>query len=198
MEEAQRWVYDSLRKILYGLMETIKVTIELPINMVTDFMDFVSAFKNYKTTATAKTIEEEKENIVSPIDEVSQPTDNRESIAEPTDSRDGLAEPTDSRSGKPKDIEEVRRYVLDNNLNVSVDKFYRYYDERHWKDGKGEEIQDWKAIIEGWHKREWRMGKQQQQVRRMNNQLQHHEPTGWTPEDDLRRLSEKLEREGHI
>lgn len=169
-------------------METIKVTVELPISMVTDFMDFVSAFKNYKTAATAKTIEEEKEDIVSPIDEVSQPTD----------SRDSLAEPTDSRSGKPKDIEEVRRYVLENNLNVSVDKFYRYYDERHWKDGKGEEIQDWKAILEGWHKREWRMGKQQEQVRRMNNQLQHHEPTSWKPEDDLRRLSERLEREGHI
>ena len=163
-------------------METIKVTVELPIDMVTDFMEFVTAFKGCKAKAIEykpKAIEEEKEE------------NNTESI-------DLDSQPTGNRSGKPKDIEEVRKYILDNDLNVNVDKFYRYYSDRNWKDGKGEEIQDWKAILESWHKREWKMGKQQEALRRKNNQLQHHEPAKWTPESDTRRLYEKLKQEGKV
>lgn len=169
-------------------METIKVTVELPADMVTDFMDLISNLKAYsaKAKTMAKAVDLEDKDNTTEEESASQPTGNEDSI---------VSQPKSDITGKPSSIEEVRRYVVENDLNVNVDKFYRYYSDRNWKDGKGEDIQDWKAIVEGWSKREWKTSKQATQLRKMNNQVTRHEPEKET-KSDMQRMIERYERTG--
>ena len=195
-------------------METIKVTVELPVEMVKDFMDLISTLKAYSKTkamATAKAIDLEEKDNNSIGETASLPTGNLEGLAslptssltgEPTGSLTGLptgsltGEPKSDLTGKPKSIEEVRRYIVDNDLNVNVDKFYRYYSDRNWKDGKGEDIQNWKAVAENWSKREYKNSKQDVQLRKRNNQVMRHEPEKENKTDDMQRMIERYERTG--
>lgn len=50
-------------------------------------------------------------------------------------------------------IEDVRRYVQENNLNVDADYFYKYYTTAEWKDNKGKPVKNWKLKALNWSKR---------------------------------------------
>ena len=54
--------------------------------------------------------------------------------------------------GIPKSAEEVEEYVQRMNLNVDVFDFLQYYDQRKWRDRDGKIIQNWKKLIQKWHK----------------------------------------------
>lgn len=52
------------------------------------------------------------------------------------------------------DINEVGKYIRDTGSSVSPSKFYKYYEERDWRDGSGERITDWKEKVDAWTLRE--------------------------------------------
>lgn len=49
-------------------------------------------------------------------------------------------------------LEEVKKYIFENNYNVDAEYFYNYYEANGWKVGKNK-IVSWKSCIEIWHKR---------------------------------------------
>ena len=55
----------------------------------------------------------------------------------------------------PPTLEQVKEYVLENNLNVDADKFYRYFTTpdtagRTWIDSKGNPVRNWKQKLITW------------------------------------------------
>lgn len=50
-------------------------------------------------------------------------------------------------------IEEVRKYVAENHLNVDADYFYKYYETAEWKDNKGKPVRNWKLKALNWSRR---------------------------------------------
>ena len=51
-------------------------------------------------------------------------------------------------------IEEVRKYVADNNLLIDADYFWKYYETAEWKDAKGKPVKNWKLKALNWNRRE--------------------------------------------
>lgn len=51
-------------------------------------------------------------------------------------------------------IEEVRKYVQENNLNIDADYFFKYYETAEWKDNKGKPIRNWKLKALNWSRRD--------------------------------------------
>ena len=58
----------------------------------------------------------------------------------------------------PPTVEEIRKYVQENNLLVDADYFYEYYEDTEWKDKGGDPIRNWKLKCRTWHKREVKNG----------------------------------------
>lgn len=52
----------------------------------------------------------------------------------------------------PPHIDEVRAYVVENNLSVSPWDFVRFYEAGGWKDSKGKPVKNWKQKILTWQK----------------------------------------------
>lgn len=53
------------------------------------------------------------------------------------------------------DRHQVWEYAEELNSNVDPDKFFDYYDEKHWTI-RGEPINDWKAVFRRWNETEFR------------------------------------------
>lgn len=51
-------------------------------------------------------------------------------------------------------IEDVRKYVADNNLSIDADYFYKYYETAEWKDVKGHPVKNWKLKALNWNRKE--------------------------------------------
>lgn len=51
-------------------------------------------------------------------------------------------------------IEEVRRYVEENDLNVDPDYFFKYYETAKWKDSRGKPVLNWKLKALSWSRRD--------------------------------------------
>ena len=51
-------------------------------------------------------------------------------------------------------IEEVRKYVTENNLSIDADYFWKYYETAEWKDAKGKQVKNWKLKALNWNRRE--------------------------------------------
>jgi hypothetical protein len=51
-------------------------------------------------------------------------------------------------------IEEVRKYVEENNLSIDADYFFKYYETAEWKDANGKPIKNWKLKALNWNRRE--------------------------------------------
>lgn len=80
---------------------------------------------------------------------------NSESNKRPTSDQ----QPTTSKESKnirntTPTIEEVRKYVAENHLNVDADYFYKYYETAEWKDNKGKPVRNWKLKALNWSRRE--------------------------------------------
>lgn len=52
----------------------------------------------------------------------------------------------------PKDLQEVRDYVKEHNLDVDPDYFYKFFTEGNWHDSKGNKVMSWKQKILTWSK----------------------------------------------
>ena len=51
-------------------------------------------------------------------------------------------------------IEEITKYIRETHSNVNAYKFFKYYEERGWRDGSGEVFNDWKSKVDSWTARE--------------------------------------------
>ena len=49
-------------------------------------------------------------------------------------------------------IDEIRNYILDDNLNVDANTFFDYYESNGWVVGKNK-MKDWKATLRNWHRK---------------------------------------------
>ena len=58
----------------------------------------------------------------------------------------------------PPTVEEIRKYVQENNLLVDADYFYEYYEDSGWRDKGGDPVRNWKLKCRTWHKREVKNG----------------------------------------
>lgn len=57
-----------------------------------------------------------------------------------------------SKSFKPPTVEEVKAYCKERNNGIDPENFVNFYSAKGWKIGK-EKMQDWKAAVRTWEKR---------------------------------------------
>ena len=48
-------------------------------------------------------------------------------------------------------LEEIKKYVLEKNLNVDAENFYNYFTTGNWIDSKGNKVKNWKQKIITWN-----------------------------------------------
>ena len=62
------------------------------------------------------------------------------------------AEPAPARKRFVKpDLEEIREFCFEKNINIDVDRFFNYYESKGWKVGVSP-MKDWKAAVRNWAK----------------------------------------------
>ena len=49
-------------------------------------------------------------------------------------------------------LDEIRNYILDDNLSVDANTFFDYYESNGWVVGKNK-MKDWKATLRNWHRK---------------------------------------------
>lgn len=54
---------------------------------------------------------------------------------------------------KTPDLEEVKKFVEDNDLKVNPAEFFKYYSTRNWK-ARNKPIEDWQALCRTWNETE--------------------------------------------
>lgn len=54
----------------------------------------------------------------------------------------------------PPTLEEIREYCRENGLTCAPEGFIDYYDMNGWKTNAGQPVQDWKAALRNWERRE--------------------------------------------
>jgi len=63
--------------------------------------------------------------------------------------------PKPAPAPKKSPIEQIREFCRENGIRyVDPEKFFKYYNDRHWKDNRGEKITNWKALVRSWENRE--------------------------------------------
>ena len=58
--------------------------------------------------------------------------------------------PARKRFVKPE-LEEIREFCFEKNINIDVDRFFNYYESKGWKVGISP-MKDWKAAVRNWAK----------------------------------------------
>ena len=58
--------------------------------------------------------------------------------------------PARKRFVKPE-LEEIREFCFEKNINIDVDRFFNYYESKGWKVGVSP-MKDWKAAVRNWAK----------------------------------------------
>lgn len=53
----------------------------------------------------------------------------------------------------PPSLEDVKKYILDNNYNVDAENFINFYESKGWLVGKAK-MKDWQAAVRTWNKRQ--------------------------------------------
>ena len=62
------------------------------------------------------------------------------------------AEPAPARKRFVKpELEEIREFCFEKNINIDVDRFFNYYESKGWKGGVSP-MKDWKAAVRNWAK----------------------------------------------
>ena len=62
------------------------------------------------------------------------------------------AEPALARKRFVKpELEEIREFCFEKNINIDVDRFFNYYESKGWKVGVSP-MKDWKAAVRNWEK----------------------------------------------
>lgn len=107
---------------------------------------------------TENTTEEEKPNG-DRTDSVSVNVSVNDSVNVPVNVPDSVnvaeakpAEPAPARKRFVKpELEEIREFCFEKNINIDVDRFFNYYESKGWKVGVSP-MKDWKAAVRNWAK----------------------------------------------
>lgn len=86
------------------------------------------------------------EESSQPYEESSQPSSEKSS-----QTKENKKTITKERAFQPPTIEEIKKYIEDNNLSVKPLSFFRYYNTSGWKDNRGRKVKNWKLKIISWH-----------------------------------------------
>ena len=103
---------------------------------------------------TENTTEEEKPNgdradSVSVNDSVNVSVNVPDSV-NVAEAKPAEPAPTRKRFVKPE-LEEIREFCFEKNINIDVDRFFNYYESKGWKVGVSP-MKDWKAAVRNWAK----------------------------------------------
>lgn len=52
--------------------------------------------------------------------------------------------------GNTPSLEEIKRYIEENNYKVNAERFFDYYESQGWRKSNGQNIRDWKAAVRSW------------------------------------------------
>lgn len=56
-------------------------------------------------------------------------------------------------------LDEIKNYIVKNNLNVNGDEFYKYYEAGKWKDSNGNDVMNWQQKLIAWNNFDNKQGK---------------------------------------
>ena len=103
---------------------------------------------------TENTTEEEKPNgdrtdSVSVNDSVNDSVNVSDSV-NVAEAKPAEPAPAIKRFVKPE-LEEIREFCFEKNINIDVDRFFNYYESKGWKVGVSP-MKDWKAAVRNWAK----------------------------------------------
>ena len=103
---------------------------------------------------TENTTEEEKPNgdrtdSVSVNDSVNVSVNVPDSV-NVAEAKPAEPSPARKRFVKPE-LEEIREFCFEKNINIDVDRFFNYYESKGWKVGVSP-MKDWKAAVRNWAK----------------------------------------------
>ena len=106
---------------------------------------------------TENTTEEEKPNghradSVSVNDSVNVSVNDIECVSVAETPAEPAPEPAPARKRFVKpELEEIREFCFEKNINIDVDRFFNYYESKGWKVGVSP-MKDWKAAVRNWAK----------------------------------------------
>ena len=101
--------------------------------------------------------------VSEPCPECIQPVsslDTQVRLGKDSIGKDRLCEESTGETAKkrkrftPPTVEEVRSYCQERNNGIDPDAFVDYYTARGWKYGQGKPVEDWKAAVRTWERRE--------------------------------------------
>ena len=90
---------------------------------------------------------------------------------------------------KKPTIDEVKDYVIENNLKISPEGFIDYYDANGWKIGRNA-MKDWKATIRNWDRRQVGAKKKETKPSWYGKEIEEQKAT----DEEIRELESKMER----
>ena len=155
------WTYNSIRafKILFDYMSESKIyraLKKLEEAGLIEIGDFNA--DRYKRpswyTVTEKAIKLYKDNSLQNEtstlqNEISSITDNKQQIKN-TNKKQQIKE-----QFTPPTIEEVAEYCKERNNNIDPMQFIDYYTARRWRFNNGCKMQDWRATVRTWERRNY-------------------------------------------
>ena len=107
---------------------------------------------------TENTTEEEKPNgdrtdSVSVNESVNESVNDSVNVSDSANVAEAKpAEPAPARKRFVKpELEEIREFCFEKNINIDVDRFFNYYESKGWKVGVSP-MKDWKAAVRNWAK----------------------------------------------
>ena len=101
---------------------------------------------------TESTIEEEKPNRDRTDSVYVNVSDNVNVFDNVNVAEAKPAEPAPARKRFVKpELEEIREFCFEKNINIDVDRFFNYYESKGWKVGVSP-MKDWKAAVRNWAK----------------------------------------------
>lgn len=128
------YVFEDKKPEFNGLLNGIWANISIPIsNSKTKSKSGQTKIKP-KSNQNQNEIKRETNNIPLPIPILNNNKSNK---------NNKFIKPT---------IDEIKKYCLERNNNVDVNRFYDFYESKGWKVGN-QSMKDWKACIRTWEQR---------------------------------------------
>lgn len=82
-----------------------------------------------------------------------QPTNNQQITNKQPQRKNNKNDKKGRREGIPT-LDEIKRFVSVNHLNVDPNHFYEYYQKRDWINSRGQIIDDWQGLVRNWSDKE--------------------------------------------
>lgn len=122
-----------------------------PIDNRTDTERTSNGHRTESTTETEKP-NGDRADSVSVNDSVNVSVNDIECVSVAETPAEPAPEPAPIRKRFVKpELEEIREFCFEKNINIDVDRFFNYYESKGWKVGVSP-MKDWKAAVRNWAK----------------------------------------------